>query len=124
MRRTRLIFELCFIFLLPLLFLLPHFKFNVVNENIVRDSNSDIVSYDKSYQLEILTNDDLFDNDNVLTVAVNDLGDLLGLDVSNAIINIVLNYLVLWFLQFCIWHTVYRVFDYIVHLTDKTWLKD
>lgn len=45
--------------------------------------------------------------------------DIFKLDSNNVIVNILFDYTTIWLLMFILWHFVYLVFDFIVHLLDK-----
>ena len=49
----------------------------------------------------------------------NILADVILIDSINATYNVVFDYTCLWLIMFIVWHFVYRLFDWIVHLIDK-----
>lgn len=45
--------------------------------------------------------------------------DILKLNNNNVSVNILFDYTCLWLIMFLIWHFIYGIFDFIVHLVDK-----
>lgn len=108
MKKTKLTFELLFIFVLPLLIMLFNVEF--------------IVNPSSDFQLNSLVYHNLFTVSTSPIYSLFELlGDVLVFDVNHVFFRILIDYVMLFFIMFIIWHIFYCLFDMFVHLfkTDK-----
>lgn len=108
MKKAKLIFELFFIFVFPMLFML----FNVT---FTGDSVSETMSW-----IELVYNSTFVYVDSPIYSLFKILFNVLHVDDNHIIFKILVDYTCLWFMQFIIWHIFYGIFDLFVHLFTKS----
>lgn len=109
-KKIKVIFEMCFIFLVPLILLCINLH---IQKDFVYDNNGNYESSDFSFEFDNLN----FINSSNPIIQIEELfEDNIGIDKTNHVIVFINYYNALWVLMFLIWHLVYVVFDGIVHI--------
>lgn len=109
-KNIKIIFEMCFIFLVPLILLCVNLN---IHKDYVYDSSGNFESSDFSFDLDNLN---FISSSNPIIQIQELFEDNIGIDKTNSIIVFINYYNALWVLMFLIWHLVYIVFDGIVHI--------
>lgn len=111
MKKTKLTFELIFIFVLPIIFMIFNMTYSDVVLNGVQTSQ---LFYETSFVGSLSPISQLF------TI----LFDLLMLNTESILFKLLVDYTTLWFIMFILWHVFYGLFDIFVHLFTKSRYKE
>lgn len=111
----RLIMELCFIFILPLLLM---FTFVHIEKTFTYDNSGNFSANSINLVVDNVT---FITNSNPIISLLEFVEDSLSIDYTNSIVQFINVYQVLWFLMFLLWHLLYGIVDGIVHLARKSY---